>query len=365
MESREAAVWTSLLFGTLFVFLIASLCSQQTISYAERRRLAAFPSFSWKGGLSGEYEACVEEYATDHLSGRDGLLRLDALASSALYLAADQNGFVLKNGSIIEVSREIDFSSLDYAADLFASLYARYLQNSDCRIYFSIVPDKSYFLEKDEYLNMDYEAFFERVREVFSFAQPIDIQDTLHLSDYYASDPHWKQESILDTAKKLASGMHVTLLDSWKEEEVLASFSGQQALRSAYRSDPDALRVLVNEQMKDWTVIRYGENGPEKIEVYDRQKANSIDPYSVFLSGSAGMITIENPDAKTDRELIVFSDSFGSSLTPLLAVSFSKTTLIDLRNLPSWRLSSVIDFENQDVLFLYSTSSLNASQTMR
>ena len=41
------------------------------------------------------------------------------------------------------------------------------------------------------------------------------------------------------------------------------------------------------------------------------------DPYSVFLSGSKSLLTITNPSADTDRELVIFRDSFASSLAPL------------------------------------------------
>lgn len=99
--------------------------------------------------------------------------------------------------------------------------------------------------------------------------------------------------------------------------------------------------------------------------MYDRTKAEGEDPYSVFLSGSAGMIEIENPDGPKDRQLVLFADSYGSSMAPLLATGYSRTTIIDLRNLPSFRLKSMIDFSRQDVLFLYSTSVLNASYNLK
>ena len=71
------------------------------------------------------------------------------------------------------------------------------------------------------------------------------------------------------------------------------------------------------------------------------------------------MISIENPNAKTDKELLLFRDSFGSSLAPLLVENYSKITLIDLRYVSRQLLENFIDFENQDVLFLYSTVVLN------
>ena len=64
-------------------------------------------------------------------------------------------------------------------------------------------------------------------------------------------------------------------------------------------------------------------------------------------------------------ELVVFRDSFGSSLAPLLAGSYRKITLIDLRYISSDLLESYVRFQEQDVLFLYSALIWNQSGTIR
>ena len=83
------------------------------------------------------------------------------------------------------------------------------------------------------------------------------------------------------------------------------------------------------------------------------------------MSGSKSILTIENPEAETDRELILFRDSFGSSLAPLLAEGYAKITLVDIRYMQLERLEHFISFHGQDVLFLYSTSVLNNSEVIK
>ena len=85
----------------------------------------------------------------------------------------------------------------------------------------------------------------------------------------------------------------------------------------------------------------------------------------MFLSGARALLTIENPNAKTDRELIVFRDSFGSSMVPLLLEDYEKVTLVDIRYVSSVKLDSFLDFHGQDVLFLYSTLVLNNSASLK
>lgn len=52
--------------------------------------------------------------------------------------------------------------------------------------------------------------------------------------------------------------------------------------------------------------------------VYNTSKLKGMDSYEVYLDGASSYITIYNDLAETERELVVFRDSFGSSLVPLL-----------------------------------------------
>ena len=106
--------------------------------------------------------------------------------------------------------------------------------------------------------------------------------------------------------------------------------------------------------------------GSEKLRhIYDMQKAKGNDLYEVFLSGPISLLTIENPNAESERELIVFRDSFASSLAPLLAEGYAKITLADIRYLPAVQMGKLLDFHGQDVLLLYSAAVLNNSDTLK
>ena len=62
---------------------------------------------------------------------------------------------------------------------------------------------------------------------------------------------------------------------------------------------------------------------------------------------------------------ILFRDSFGSSLAPLLVQGYKTVTLVDIRYLASGLLGRFIDFHGQDVLFLYSTSLCNRGMLLK
>ena len=110
------------------------------------------------------------------------------------------------------------------------------------------------------------------------------------------------------------------------------------------------------------------------MSIYDMEKAYGKDPYEMYLGGSLSLITIDNPNATTDKELIIFRDSFGSSLSPPLIEGYARITVVDIRYVMSSMLGAfvdmrtgekVLDFKNADVLFLYSTLVLNNSSTIK
>lgn len=99
--------------------------------------------------------------------------------------------------------------------------------------------------------------------------------------------------------------------------------------------------------------------------VYDTEKLDSDIPYDVFLSGATPVVTVTNPEAATDRELVIFRDTFSSSLAPLLCGEYAKIILLDLRYMVSGLIPQFVTFDNQDVLFLYSVEIINNSAMLR
>ena len=85
----------------------------------------------------------------------------------------------------------------------------------------------------------------------------------------------------------------------------------------------------------------------------------------MFLDGAKSLLTIENPASTTDKELIIFRDSFGSSIAPFFTEVYRKVTLVDTRYLPSERVGKFVEFDRQDILFLYSVPVLNNSVMLK
>lgn len=354
-----------LLATFLMGFFVWSLVKPDTLeSLSERRTLATFPKLSKETIMSGAFMNNFEKYALDQFPLREQFRTLKAFTNLYVLEQKDNNGVYRKDGYIAKIEYPMNVESLEYATSRFQEVYKRYMADKDMNIYLTIVPDKNYFLAKEYgYPMMDYEQFFEQMSSQMKFAKYIPIAPLLELTDYYETDTHWRQEKIVDVANYLGEQMGVTLDASYTTNQVDDPFYGVYYGQLALSVQPDTLNYLNNETLDACTV--YDFETDSFLPIYDFAKTKGKDPYEMFLSGSKSLLTIENPNATTDKELILFRDSFGSSIAPLLVEGYAKITLVDIRYMSPMLLGSFIEFTNQDVLFLYSTSVLNNSNTLK
>lgn len=351
----------SIIFGFSVLLIVLPNTSY---SFSERRVLAQKPEISKKDLLSGNYMSDFESYTLDQFPFRDTFRKIKALSSKYVFLQMDNNGFYTSNGHISKTEYPLNSDKLDRNINKIIEIYNSYLSETDCDIYFSVVPDKNYFLAPiDNYLSMNYEAITDKMKNSLNFAEYIDIFGALSLDDYYKTDPHWKQESILPIAQIIAEKTGIEIDGTFTEETSEKSFYGAYYGQAALDFEPDTLKYLTNDTIESCTVTSYNSGSPVIVPFYDMEKANGKDPYEMYLNGSDALLTIENPNSEADRELIIFRDSFGSSLAPLLVPGYSKIALIDLRYIKSDLIKNFVSFENQDVLFLYSTLVLNNTIT--
>lgn len=335
-----------------------------TLSVSERRPLAEFPAVTSASVFSGEFMAAFEEYAPDQFPLRDRFRTLKAFTSFYIFRQKDNHDIYIADGYAAKLEPEMDPASIEYAAERFRFVYDRYLAGKEINVYLSVIPDKNYFMARENgYPAMDYDAFVRCVKDNTDFAAYIDIMPLLSLSDFYRTDTHWRQEKLTEVSRYLAMQMGASLSAEYTTKQVDTPFYGVYYGQAALPLPADDLYYLDNEILSNCIVYDYETDS--YLPVYDLTKTSGNDPYEMFLSGSKSLLTIENKAATTNKELILFRDSFGSSIAPLLAEGYNKITLVDIRYLSPELLDRFISFESQDVLFLYSTSVLNHSITIK
>ena len=354
MRIIVAALWLALA-------VLAWVRPADAISESERRPLTQFPELTVKTIFDGSFMGKFEDYTLDQFPLRDAFRSFKANIQLKLFGQKDNNGIYVADGYAAQLEYPYDAASIDRALSRFQYVYDNYL--TDCNVFLTVVPDKGYYLAAENgYPAMDYEAMFSDLQRGMPWAQFIDLTDTLTLDSYYRTDTHWRQEAILPAAEKIADALGVTV-GEFTEKNMDTPFYGVYCGQSALNLDPDEIRVMEADWMADCKV--YDAESGSWGDIYDLAKLEGQDPYEVYLSGSRSLLTIENPNAATDRELIIFRDSFGSSVAPLLVRDYARVTLVDIRYMSPTILGNFVEFGGQDVLFLYSALVLNNSETIK
>ena len=358
---KYQTIMLQVLWGALT--LGAWLAPSTEISQAERRPLAQMPEFSVHSLRNGAFREKFESYTLDQFPARDGFRTLKSLFHTRVLGQLDNNGIYLTDGMAVKQEYPLNTASVNAAVKKFNWIHQNYL--SDSRCFFALVPDKGCYLAANSgHLAMDYDALYTAVASGLPWAEQIDLRPTLTGGDYYATDTHWRQEKLIPAASAICDALGVTppAMADFTRTVPDVPFYGVYYGQAALPMKPDTITLLESEELSQCRVYDYetGQTG----SIYDFDKLTGRDPYDVYLSGARALLTIENPQA-AGRELIIFRDSFGSSMAPLLLKDYAKVTLVDIRYVSAKGLSRFLDFHGQDVLFLYSTLVLNSSGALK
>ena len=349
-----------LLWGALTAF--SWFGPAKEASDSERRPLAQMPAMTLDSIGSGKFMKDFESYSLDQFPLRDGFRSIKALFHQYALGQKDNNGIYLHSGFAVKQEGKLNEDSVNHALERFGHIYDRYLEDS--RIYLAVVPDKGYYLTKENgFPAMDYGQLMSQMR--FDWAQSVDLTTVLSKEDYYRTDTHWRQEALLPTAKLLAQAMGQTGPTAQYTPKALERpFYGVYYGQAALPMQPDTMYIMESPALEGVKLTGYDDYGrPVSLPLYNLEAGDDL--YDVFFEGSKqSLVVMENPNARTDKELVIFRDSFGCSLAPLLLEDYARITLVDLRTLSSMALY-MVNYKDADVLFLYSTIVLNNPDSFR
>lgn len=367
MRRKEIGKWVLLILLGIGIFQI--VLPQQELSTAERRRLTRRPELSLESLKDGSYGETLEAGLLDQFPGREVFRGIYAFTQQKILGKWDVADYYVVDGNISKLDPVLEEKNVIHAATQFSDICKNYFPNADC--YYAVIPDKNYFLaEKNGYPALDYERLSALMREYLTGADEIAIGDLLELSDYYRADLHWRQEKIADVAERIVSVMQPdggTGLGKGTFEVASDSFYGGYAGASGFKVKPDELLFYESALLSQVTVYDYEKGAETELYALEALQNNALtDPYDLYLNGARAMLHLENPGCANGRKLVIFRDSFGSSLAPCLAEAFSEILLVDLRYVSFSYAMELLDTKDYDtVLFLYHTGMLNHSETLR
>lgn len=369
-EEHSTSKYSLIVTVSFFVLIVGLglgtlILPDKEVSKTERRHYASKPELTWATLLNGSYMSDLEEYLLDQFAGRDYFRSLKTEVETKVFGKSDANGYVEYEGGLYELDTDWKADNVTRAAEKFAKLQEKWFQ--DAEVYYAIIPDKSYFLPKEAYPATEGEWVIAQMAEQLQDAVYIDLYPYLTIEDYYRTDLHWKQEAVTDVADLLLETMQpgkVSESNRADVVEVTDSFYGGYAGASAFVVEPDSLCAVTNPVIENATVYDYEKK--QTVSVYAPEKVEGTDPYDYFLWGARALLTIKNPNCTNGEKLLLFRDSFGSSMAPLLLDGYEEITLVDLRYISADYLPEMIDVTAyDDVLFLYSQKVLWHSDSMK
>lgn len=345
----------------LFGFAIAGLLLPDgDVSAVERRKLKQLPQTDAQSLMSDEYYDKFEKYLLDQFALRDTLRTVKAFNEYRVFAKADSDGVYLCDGYVSKTDYPLDEQSILDTAEQYGYIYDELF--AGCDAYYSIIPDKNFFLaEKNGYPCFDYGKLKAIMKENCGYGY-IEISDLLSIDNYYRTDLHWRQEAIIPVADRILSAMGKTPPPRNYTYTEYDGYYGSYFGQSALPVSADKLVYANNDVLSSCTLFNH-QNG-EISGIYEPESIGGIDSYSVFLSGAQALLTVENP-ANTGT-LYIVRDSFASSLAPLLAESYHKIVLIDIRYISPKAVRRYITPESDaDVLFILSTTVMNLSNIFK
>ncbi len=302
--------------------------------------------------------------------GNTILLVMDNTAPDALannfrlldesYVRADENGMIKVDDNYIEADEFVNFNSVFKYGEKLNTLAEKYFPENTK--YFVTIPEKSYFV-RDKVLNyLNHDEIVGDLNDILYEWKTVDLSSVLSLDDYYNTDRHWRQEKIFPVVGKLGEMMGFTVDEKAFTAHTVENFIG--AYKSIASDIPaETLTYLTSDATEKATVSNF--QNDKFTGVYETEKLESKAPYDVFLSGATPLTVIKNPNAEKERKLVLFRDSYGSSIAPLLISAYSEITLVDLRYMSSDLLAKHVDFTDAEVLFLMSDKVINNSTLLK
>lgn len=356
----------SVLFALFIVggFILQLAAPDRDISYEERRHLVKFPEVTRSSVFEGRWSKNFDKYVADQFTGRAALRGLKNGTELFVFRKEDVNGIYAKDGGLY-ANAEPSEKAVDKFAKKLASV-AETMPES-VHIYCAVIPDKSALIDAGSHLVYDTPSVYAALSSAFgengTAMTPVYFDGLLTENDFYRTDIHWRQEKLWPVTERLSEVMRfagAADIEAVKEQlspKSYAPFYGAYYGQFALPVTPDTLEYLTGEALEAVEVT--DRTNGAKLSVYAQDRLGGIDSYDVFLHGAMPCIELENSESLSDRELILFRDSYGSALAPLLAPFYKKITMIDLRYMPAEMISDFVTYDRQDILFLYSTMLAN------
>lgn len=346
---------------------------QGSVSYYEQRNLASFPAFSSKAIGDGTYFGDINSFLSDHLCGRDNMLKANTEINLCLR-KPNVNGLVVNSDVLLDFHSYLRWD-LGYLAEDSANTAKKYkqLQNmiqsyGGYFCYLGVPLQSSYYANHYPDYMADRLWHTNAIRKNFGkamsdygipFINMYDIYNEMGLPQnyYYATDHHFTLEGAFETYKALLENI---------EQETTWSFDAYEKTDFEWKSLPNPFLGSSNRKLfglwnnSDAIQLAYPKenipfertnNGkPVDSTIYKLPESeDELVTYSVYMGGDIGetVITTNRPELPN---ILIYGDSFTNPLEALLWTQANELRSIDFRHYTECTLKDYIAEYKPDIV---------------
>ena len=358
---------TSAVLFVLFLVLFVGaniITKDKTFSETENRILAGKPKFTVDKLIEGRFTSKFEDYVVDQFIGRDFFTNIKISVDKFLGKKESNGVFLGKDGYLIENFSKPNEEAVNENLQAINNFSIRY---KDVKQYMIISPTAISILKNKLPMDapvMDQEAYLQSYKDKLPYGVKfVDNYKTMydHRNEYiyYKTDHHWTSLGAFYSYKELAKymGLEETPDNYYKQQLVSNDFFGALSSKSGYdvkEGDKVNVYLPVNEDSQN-VVVNYVEEQEKTATLYSSKALEQKDNYEVFLKGNHPLVKIQT-DAKNDKTLLIFKDSYANSFIPFLVKDFSKIIVVDPRYYYE-DIDQLMQQESVDeVLYLYNAN---------
>ena len=371
LKYKFTIIISILLLATCITYLFRS---EPIFSESENRYLAGRPKITLSGLADGSFMDSFELYVKEQLPFRDGLIKLKALTELAQFknenngIIRGREGYLFEK--LIKTEQQLEKNEaaiVNFVKDTDREINVCIIPNS-----FEIITDKlpAPFpnISEQERISL----FYDRLK-VMGNVHTIDMYDVLNAHKdeyiYYRTDHHWTTQGAYYGYSRLCDEMgldpvDIKSIDGLKKE--VDGFLG--TYYSKYRGafiQPDTLTYY------DIAVKGYKAGKDNYDSLYDTSKLEVYDKYAMFMHGNEGLSIVDSVGVNdseedgmhniesTEKELMIFKDSYSNCLIPFLTYDYDRITVVDLRYYADPVSSLLDEHRDADILLIYNFMHFN------
>ena len=376
MKKIANAVFLLVFLGVLAAVPVGTvLAEKQQVSFWENRKLAVFPQLTEEGVLDGSWFDQVESYFSDHVVGRDRIMKLNTWAELRLLNKPVVNDQVVA-GDVMLNFHGYGRWDISYQKDRARQVGERLSGINDLVTgwggyfcYLGVPQQFSYYADRyPDYMD-DRTWTMDPAREAFAreldqrgipFVDMMEVYDSLGHPDgfYSAVDHHFSYAGALTAYEAVLervnadTGLGLTILREGEGLELTTlpnHYLGSKT-RKVYDLWPSEEHLTIGLPSPAIPFTRIDNGAQVEATLYDLPETGE-EPvlYTLYMGGDVAE-TIIRTDRPELPNALIFGESYTNAVETVLWTAFNETRSLDLRHYTAGSLEEYLAVYQPDVV---------------